>query len=157
MPFSTTTTSTRLHQTVCTVSYFDRTVMSLHLRISSASQAPPGRTAQGQESSKRQRRGGGETVLREPPPGRGGRAARFLRSGKADETEAPTLIHCDALCEEPHCRVLKRFHNSFDGFQKRRSKKLTSFLILLSRVNKFQLCMFFSYRPPLPGTQRSSL
>lgn len=52
---------------------------------------------------------------------------------------------------------LARLHNSFDGFEKRLGKKLTSFLILLSRVNKVQLRTFSSARAPLPRTQRSSL
>lgn len=80
----------------------------------------------------------------------------FLHSGK-EGWRVCRLIHRDNLCEEPPCLILKRLHNSFDGFERRLGKKLTSFLGLLSRVNKVQLRMFSSKRAPLPGTQRSSL
>lgn len=71
----------------------------------------------------------------------------FLHSGR-EGRRVCRLIHRDNLREEPQCLILKRLHNSFDGFEKRLGKKLTSFLILLSRVNKVQLRTFSSERDP---------
>lgn len=54
-----------------------------------------------------------------------------------EEPKILELIHCDNLCEQALCLILKRLHNCFDTFEKRmgKKKKVDFLLILLSSVN----------------------
>lgn len=141
---------------VLIVSYLDRTGGSLLLHSSFSSSNPPDGTGPEMwttcaEDGERRKQGTGSWMAFTPMQ-RGGDLPHPWLLHSRRWGEICRLIHRNNLCEEPPCLILKRFHNSFDGFEERMSEKLTSlFWFFYPESIKFSFACLLASKPSFLG------